>query len=112
MLLKIHTDPTLLTKLRLLLVASAATRPVGQRYVSCRPRRTFSRPTLTTMTHKKKWLLLAPTGLFSIGAGACLVSWAGGLKNQGAPTSDWVLAGTAALVVLNAGVSIFGQSVI
>lgn len=64
------------------------------------------------MTHKMKWLLLAPSGLLGIGAGACLVDWAGTLKNAGAPTSRWVLAGTAALVVLNAGVSIFGQSVI
>ncbi|MGI4762901.1 MAG: hypothetical protein ACRYF0_19475 [Janthinobacterium lividum] len=64
------------------------------------------------MTHKKKWLLLAPSGLIAIGAGACLVDWAGTLKAQGAPPTKWVAAGTAALVVLNAGVSIFGQSVI
>lgn len=64
------------------------------------------------MTHKKKWLLLAPSGLMAIGAGACLVDWAGSLKTQGAPASKWVAAGTAALVVLNAGVSIFGQSVV
>jgi hypothetical protein len=67
---------------------------------------------LNTMTHKKKWLLLAPGGLMTIGAGACLISWAGTLKAQGAPTSKWVAAGTAALVVFNAGVSIFGQSVV
>jgi hypothetical protein len=64
------------------------------------------------MTHKKKWLLLAPSGLMLIGAGACLVSWSGGLKNQGGPMSKWVVAGTGALVVLNAGVSIFGQAVV
>ena len=64
------------------------------------------------MTHKKKWLLLAPGGLMAIGAGACLVNWAGTLKTQGAPAAKWVPAGTAALVVLNAGVSIFGQSVV
>ena len=64
------------------------------------------------MTHKKKWLLLAPGGLVTIGAGACLVDWAGTLKNQGAPPAKWILAGTAALAVLNAGVSLFGQSVI
>jgi len=64
------------------------------------------------MTHKKKWFLLAPTGLLAIGAGACLVDWAGSLKTEGAPTRRWVVAGTAALVVLNAGVSIFGQSVV
>jgi hypothetical protein len=47
-----------------------------------------------------------------IGAGACLVSWAGTLKAQGAPPTKWVAAGTGALAVLNAGVSIVGQSVI
>jgi len=64
------------------------------------------------MTHKEKWLLLAPAGLLAIGAGACLVDWAGSLKTKGAPASRWVGLGTAALVVLNAGVSIFGQSVV
>ena len=64
------------------------------------------------MTHKKKWLLLAPGGLLLIGAGACLVDWAGTLKAQGAPPTKWVAAGTAALAVLNAGVSLVGQSVI
>jgi hypothetical protein len=64
------------------------------------------------MTHKKKWLLLAPGGLMAIGAGACLVDWAGQLKAQGERPGKWVLAGTAALVVLNAGVSVFGQAVV
>ena len=64
------------------------------------------------MTHKTKWLLLAPAGLLVIGAGACLVDWAGSLKAKGAPAKRWVGAGTGALVVLNAGVSIFGQSVV
>lgn len=64
------------------------------------------------MTHKKKWLLLAPGGLMLIGAGACLVNWAGTLKTQGAPPTKWVVAGTGALAVLNAGVSVFGQSIV
>lgn len=64
------------------------------------------------MTHKSKWLLFAPAGLAVIGTGACLVSWAAGLKQQGAPTSRWVAAGTAALGVLNAGVSLFGRGVV
>ena len=63
------------------------------------------------MTHKEKWLLLAPLGLAGIGAGACLVNWAAQLKTQ-RPAATWVPAGTAALVVLNAGVSLFGQSII
>lgn len=64
------------------------------------------------MTHKKKWLLLAPGGLVLVGAGACLVDWAGSLKTQGAPPAKWLAAGTAALVVLNAGISVFGQGVV
>ena len=64
------------------------------------------------MTHKKKWLLLAPSGLVAIGAGACLISWASTLKAKDAPPAKWIVAGTAALTVFNAGISIFGQSVI
>jgi hypothetical protein len=64
------------------------------------------------MTHKSKWLLFSPLGLVTIGAGACLVHWAGHLKDQGAPAKTWVLAGTAALTVFNAGVSLFGQGVV
>ncbi|MBO2013151.1 hypothetical protein [Hymenobacter negativus] len=64
------------------------------------------------MTHKSKWLLFSPLGLMVIGAGASMVHWAGSLKDQQAPTRQWLLAGTAALVVLNAGVSLFGQGVV
>jgi predicted benzoate:H+ symporter BenE len=64
------------------------------------------------MTHKSKWLLFAPLGLMTIGAGACMVHWAGSLKDKNKPTKHWVAAGTAALVVFNAGISMFGQSVV
>ena len=64
------------------------------------------------MTHKAKWLLFAPVGLATIGAGASMIHWAGSLKDQHAPTSRWVAAGTAALVVFNAGISLFGRSVV
>jgi hypothetical protein len=63
------------------------------------------------MTHKAKWLTLAPAGLVVVGAGACLISWAGALKEKGVATSKWVGAGTAALVVFNAGLSLFGHGV-
>lgn len=63
------------------------------------------------MTHKSKWLLLAPVGLIVVGAGASMVHWAGSLKDQGRPVGTWVAAGTAALVVLNAGLSLFGNGV-
>lgn len=63
------------------------------------------------MTHKSKWLLFAPAGLLVIGAGACLVSWASAMKEKGASAKQWVPAGTAALVVFNAGISLFGHGV-
>ena len=64
------------------------------------------------MTHKAKWLLFAPVGLATIGAGASMVHWAGSLKDKEAPTTTWLAAGTAALVVLNAGISLFGRGVV
>ena len=63
------------------------------------------------MTHKSKWLLFAPSGLVVIGFGACLVQWASDKKRNGHSTSEWVAAGTAALVVFNAGLSLFGRGV-
>ena len=64
------------------------------------------------MTHKAKWLLFAPAGLAFVGAGASMVHWAGALKDRRVPALHWVGAGTAALVVLNAGVSLFGRGVV
>ena len=65
------------------------------------------------MTYRAKWLLYAPLGLALIGAGACLVHWAGTLKDAAAGFAwPWVTAGTLALVVLNAGVCLVAQSVI
>lgn len=63
------------------------------------------------MTHKTKWLLFSPLGLIVVGAGASMVHWAGTLKDQQVPTAHWVAAGTAALVVFNAGLCIFGRGV-
>ena len=64
------------------------------------------------MTHKEKWLTFAPAGLLSIGLGTCLVQWAADKKRRREPTSEWVAAGTAALLVLNAGISLFGRGVV
>ncbi|MBH8568833.1 hypothetical protein KB206_08065 [Microvirga sp. STS02] len=64
------------------------------------------------MTHKSKWLIFAPLGLATIGAGASMVHWAGSLKDQRQPASRWIMAGTAALVVLNSGLSMFGRGVV
>ena len=56
--------------------------------------------------------MFAPLGLATIGAGASMVHWAGSLKDQGQPAAKWILAGTAALVVLNSGLSLFGRGII
>lgn len=64
------------------------------------------------MTHKTKWLIFAPAGLVLVGTGASMVHWAGSLKDRGRPTREWLGAGTLALAVLNAGLSIFGQAVV
>ncbi|MVN77897.1 hypothetical protein GO988_16320 [Hymenobacter sp. HMF4947] len=64
------------------------------------------------MKHKTKWLIFAPVGLLTVGTGACLINWAGELKSKGVAPTKWVSAGTAALVVFNAGLSMFGQSII
>ena len=64
------------------------------------------------MTHKTKWLLFAPLGLATIGAGASMIHWAGSLKDQRVPIKQWLAAGTAALGVFNAGISLFGRGVV
>ena len=64
------------------------------------------------MTHKVKWLIFSPLGLVAVGAGASMVHWAGRLKDEQVPARQWVAAGTAALVVLNAGLSLFGRGVV
>ena len=64
------------------------------------------------MTHKEKWLAFAPAGLLTIGLGTCLVQWAADKKRRRESTTEWVSAGTAALVVLNAGISLFGRGVV
>lgn len=63
------------------------------------------------MTHKTKWLVFAPSGLMVIGFGACLIQWATALQKEGKPTAEWVGAGTLALGVFNAGISLFGRGV-
>ena len=60
----------------------------------------------------RRWLIQAPVALMIVGFGACLVSEAAMVKYSGAPTWDWVSYGTIALVVLNSGLSIFGDAVI
>ncbi|MGL4610476.1 MAG: hypothetical protein ACRCYY_12490 [Trueperaceae bacterium] len=63
------------------------------------------------MTSYKKWRLFAPLGLAVIGLGASLLGHSIGLKTQGASLGTWFLWGTLSLLILNAGVAIFGEAV-
>jgi hypothetical protein len=61
--------------------------------------------------HRRKWKVQSPLGLLAVGAGASLLGHATLMKGDDAPTWKWVAAGTASLVVLNAGLSLFGDAV-
>lgn len=62
--------------------------------------------------HYRNWLIQAPLGLVLIGFGACLIAESAMLKASGAAWTQWVLAGTVSLSVFNAGLSIFGNSIL
>jgi hypothetical protein len=62
--------------------------------------------------HRKRWLTFAPLGLVLVGAGFSMAIDAGFYRMNGATTLNWVLYGTAALIVFNAGLSFFGQAII
>ncbi|NNK18987.1 MAG: hypothetical protein HKP49_07515 [Maribacter sp.] len=57
--------------------------------------------------HYKRWKYQAPIGLTVVGTGICLVIDAGFQKYNGVHWWVWVGYGTFALVVLNAGLSLF-----
>lgn len=62
--------------------------------------------------HYRNWLIQAPLGLVLIGFGACLIAESAMLKASGVNWTKWVLAGTIALSVFNAGLSVFGNSIL
>ena len=55
------------------------------------------------------WRRFAPLGLLLVGAGVCVVTDASARRARGSGT--WVLEGTAGLLTLNAGLSVFGEAV-
>ncbi|WP_154854803.1 hypothetical protein [Cyclobacterium xiamenense] len=61
---------------------------------------------------KKQWLLHAVGGLLLTGFGLSLFGEALIRKWENAPLWDWLVWGTLALVVFNAGVSLVGQAVV
>ena len=58
--------------------------------------------------HVRAWARLAPAGLVAVGFGASLIGEATLRKGRGEP---FVLYGTAALAVFNAGLCLFGDAV-
>jgi hypothetical protein len=55
---------------------------------------------------RRQWMIKAPLGVSLIGLGVSLVGEAAMVKYSGGATLDWILYGTVALVVLNAGLCI------
>lgn len=66
---------------------------------------------MTAQQHLKKWRWMAPLGLIGIGFGASLLGEAILLKGSGATLWQWFAAGTVSLVVLNAGLCVFGDAI-
>ncbi len=62
--------------------------------------------------HKRNWLLQGGTGLALVGAGYCVAWEAGHAKHARPDTLGWVGKGTLGLVILNAGLSIFGNAIL
>ena len=58
--------------------------------------------------HLRTWRRFAPLGLTAVGLGLSLVGEAAARKERG---DGWVLYGTAALCVVNAGLCVFGEAV-
>lgn len=65
----------------------------------------------TAARHLQTWKRLAPLGLLGVGFGASLLGHATLKKATSDRTWPWVVTGTLSLVVLNAGLSMFGDSV-
>ncbi|MAQ92758.1 MAG: hypothetical protein CMM84_04395 [Rhodothermaceae bacterium] len=66
------------------------------------------RSTSSASGHLRTWRRFAPLGLASVGLGLSLVGEATLRKGRGEP---FVLYGTAALCVINAGLCLFGEAV-
>lgn len=60
------------------------------------------------MDHKRKWQLLAPAGLATIGFGLSVLGDTIERKSNG---DAWFWRGTIGLSLINAGVCIFGDAV-
>lgn len=69
------------------------------------------RRVIRRMSLRTKWLFLSVTSLLVIGAGLCVFSEAGNVKQTNQPTGQWVLMGTYSLVLINGGLCLLGQAI-
>lgn len=67
---------------------------------------------LKRMSLYTKWLLSAVGGLTLIGFGLSVFSEAANLKHTNAPFLRWFLLGSYSLIMINGGLSFFGQAII
>ena len=63
------------------------------------------------MSTRTKWLILAPLSLILIGTGLCILTEAAWAKHTNAPFEQWFWWGTYSLILINGGLSLFGQAV-
>ena len=63
-------------------------------------------------TIRRRWLFFSILGLLLTGFGLSLTGYALQLRIEGSSTSLWVVWGTLALSVFNAGLCFFGQGVL
>lgn len=61
--------------------------------------------------HYRTWQRFAPLGLLLVGVGASVIADATVRKATGDGGAAWVAEGTAGLIALNAGLSVFGEAV-
>lgn len=61
---------------------------------------------------KKKWLLTTVAGLALLSVGLCVFSAAAFAKHDGGEIGAWIGKGILALALINAGVFIFGNSIV
>ncbi|MEM6428730.1 MAG: hypothetical protein AAF708_05765 [Deinococcota bacterium] len=63
------------------------------------------------MTHLTTWRVFSPLGLALVGFGSSLLGHSIELKVAGAGGLVWFVWGTISLIVLNAGLAVFGDAI-
>jgi hypothetical protein len=62
------------------------------------------------MSTRTKWMILAPLGLVLFSFGLTVLSEAAHQRRTGEPTQVWVVLGLYSLVLINAGLILFGEA--